>query len=68
MSLLWAGAFANVGAIATYYVLDGADRVLMMACYLPLLLWGPLLGAVTVSYARRHGTGAAASGAGSPST
>ncbi|MGK5548086.1 hypothetical protein ACSNOH_25650 [Streptomyces sp. URMC 127] len=32
----------------------GGYRALMLACYLPLLLWGPLLAAVTVSYHRRH--------------
>lgn len=55
LTLLWAGAFSNVGTIWAVYGLDGAERVLMMACYAPLLLWGPLLAAVTVSYHRRHG-------------
>lgn len=35
------------------YGLDGAERSVVFASYLPLLLWGPLLGAVTVSYAHR---------------
>jgi hypothetical protein len=29
-------------------------QVLLVACYLPMLLWPPLLGAVTFSYHRRH--------------
>jgi len=52
--LLWAVVFSNIGEIWALYGLDGAERVVMMACYLPLLLWGPLLAAVTVSYHRRH--------------
>jgi hypothetical protein len=31
----------------------GAAGVLMTLCYAPLLLWGPLLGAVTVDFLRR---------------
>lgn len=34
--------------------LTGAARTVMGWCYAPLLLWGPLLGAVTFSYHRRH--------------
>ena len=54
LTLLWANAFANVGTISAVYGLEGAERVVMMACYAPVLLWGPLLAAVTVSYHRRH--------------
>lgn len=32
----------------------GLALVVMDACYAPLLLWGPLLGVVTVSYYRRR--------------
>jgi len=32
----------------------GAGRALAVACYLPLLLWGPLLGALTIAYHRRR--------------
>jgi hypothetical protein len=31
-----------------------AGRVVAVACYLPLLLWGPLLGALTIAYHRRR--------------
>ncbi|MEV5377399.1 hypothetical protein AB0L26_15680 [Streptomyces nondiastaticus] len=34
--------------------LHGRWLWLMRACYLPLIAWGPLLAAVTVSYHRRH--------------
>ncbi|MGK5739291.1 hypothetical protein [Micromonospora sp. URMC 103] len=33
--------------------------VVLVACYAPLLLWGPLLGAVTVAYGRRRRAAAA---------
>ncbi|HEY5821314.1 MAG TPA: hypothetical protein VIT20_05030 [Propionibacteriaceae bacterium] len=36
---------------------DSGWARLMMACYLPALLWAPLLAAVTVVYARRRGRG-----------
>lgn len=32
---------------------QGGWRTLMASCYLPLMLWGPLLGAVTWDYRRR---------------
>lgn len=54
LTLLWVSTMSNVETIWALYGLDGAERVLMMACYAPLLLWGPLLGAVTASYHRRH--------------
>ncbi len=54
LTLLWASTMANIETIWALYGLDGSERVLMMACYAPLLLWGPLLGAVTISYHRRH--------------
>ena len=31
-----------------------AGRAVAVACYLPLLLWGPLLGALTIAYHRRR--------------
>lgn len=54
LTVLWVGVFTSLGEIWDLYGLDGAARSLMVACYAPLLLWGPLLGAVTVSYAKRH--------------
>lgn len=37
--------------------LTGAHRAFMGWCYAPMLLWGPLLAAVTVSYHRRRRRG-----------
>ncbi|WP_069817420.1 hypothetical protein [Streptomyces sp. TP-A0874] len=34
--------------------LQGTGRTVMGWCYLPLILWGPLLGLVTISYYRRR--------------
>lgn len=52
-TLLWTGVFSNVGAIFDEYGLEGSVRMVVLAGYAPVLLWNPLLGAVTVSYARR---------------
>jgi hypothetical protein len=35
----------------------GWEAAIFYACYLPLLLWGPLLAAVTFAYARRRRSG-----------
>ncbi len=53
LTLLWLAEFSVIDAILDEFGLHGAARVLVYACYAPMLLWGPLLGAVTVSYARR---------------
>lgn len=55
LTLLWASAFYNFGDIFVLYGLDGAERIVVLACYAPLLLWGPLLASVTLSYATRTG-------------
>lgn len=54
LTVLWAGTMANIEPIWAYYALEGRERVLMMVCYAPLLLWDPLLTAVTISYYRRR--------------
>lgn len=54
LTLLWASIMSNFGAVAEEFALEGAERAVVMACYAPLLLWGPLLAAVTVSYFRRR--------------
>jgi hypothetical protein len=52
--VIWGSAFRN------YLVLDPVTfshtgwEVLLVACYLPLLLWAPLLAAVTYAYYRRR--------------
>ncbi len=53
LTLLWASAFSNLGEIFALYGLEGAARIVVIACYMPLLLWGPLLAAVAISYAQR---------------
>ncbi len=53
VTLMWVGVFSDLDPIFALYGLDGAERVVLLLCYLPLLLWGPFLGAVTVSYAKR---------------
>ena len=59
LTLLWTSAMSSVEQIWAVYGLEGAERAFMLACYAPLLLWGPLLAAVTVSYHRRRRPGAA---------
>lgn len=58
LTLLWISVFSNVEAIFEEYGLDGAERTVVVLSYAPMLAWGPLLGAVTVSYARRRLDGA----------
>lgn len=53
LTLLWASALSSSDEIFDEYGLQGVARAVVFACYVPMVLWGPLLGAVTVSYARR---------------
>ena len=53
LTLLWTTVFLGAGEIFDVYGLTGAARDVVVACYAPLLLWGPLLAALTVSYGRR---------------
>ena len=53
LTLLWASVFSSIAEIFDVYGLTGTARTVAIACYTPLLLWGPLLGALTVSYAGR---------------
>ena len=53
LTLVWVAAFLNLDDIFVVYGLEGGARIVLIASYAPLLLWGPLLGAVTVSYAHR---------------
>jgi len=63
LTLLWVVELSSAGEIFTLFGLQGLHRTVVYACYIPLLFWGPLLAAVTVSYARRTGS-AGATGAG----
>lgn len=56
LSVLWAYIFARLPFVGFYDSFDGTfDTVLVTACYLPLLAWGPLLAAVALDYRRRRG-------------
>jgi len=54
LTLLWASIMSNFSLVAEEFGLEGEARAVVVACYAPLLLWGPLLAAVTVSYHRRR--------------
>lgn len=47
---LWEWVPALWGAAEPFGVVNGGWALLMAACYLPLLLWGPMLAVVTVAY------------------
>ena len=56
LALIWGYAFRdfpNVGEGSDELGFTDAGHVLLLACYTPLLLWAPLLAAVTWDYARR---------------
>lgn len=50
---VWTYAFRDPTLPSFEFAGDGA-KALLIACYAPLLLWGPLLAAVTVAYYRRR--------------
>ncbi|WP_241562101.1 hypothetical protein [Streptomyces hoynatensis] len=53
LAFVWGFAFLN--AATRPWIVDGtAQRVLFVACYLPLLAWAPLLAAVALAYHRRR--------------
>lgn len=55
LCVLWTCLFARVPFVGFFDRFDGAfDTVLVTACYLPLLAWGPLLAAVALDYRRRR--------------
>ena len=54
LTLLWVNVMSNFGLVAEEFGLAGAAQAVVVACYAALLLWGPLLAAVTVSYYRRR--------------
>ncbi|MFE2288382.1 hypothetical protein ACFXDJ_29975 [Streptomyces sp. NPDC059443] len=55
LQMFWGGAPADVGGSEAP---QGAAAWIMNACYVPMLLWGPLLFVVTVAYyLRRRGAG-----------
>jgi hypothetical protein len=54
LTLLWASKMSNFDVVAEEFALEGPEQAVVMACYAPLLLWGPLLAVATVSYYRRR--------------
>jgi hypothetical protein len=68
LTLLWLSAFSSIGEVFDEFGLRGMAQAVVVACYAPLLLWGPLLGAVTVSYARRTSSVSPAGGRGGPTS
>jgi hypothetical protein len=55
LCVLWTFLFARVPFVGFYDNFDGTfETLLVTACYLPLLLWGPLLAAVALDYHRRR--------------
>ena len=67
VTLLWISAFSNLDGIFVLYGLEGVERIVVLVCYAPLLFWGPLLAAVTLSYAKRTGVGRKLPGVPDPS-
>jgi hypothetical protein len=54
LALIWAYAFRDFPEFGGIRFTHDGWKVLMIASYLPLLLWAPLLAAVTVAYYRRR--------------
>lgn len=53
LQVIWAYTFARFPAMELEFTHDGW-YALLLACYLPLLLWAPLLAAITYDYYRRN--------------
>ncbi|WP_406505430.1 hypothetical protein [Streptomyces sp. NBC_00212] len=49
--MFWGGWPAEAGGSEAP---QGMAALIMNACYVPMLLWGPLVAVVTVSYTLRH--------------
>ena len=54
LAVTWAFAFRDFPTMGEIEFTSTAWHVVMLACYLPLLLWAPLLAAVTYAYWRRR--------------
>lgn len=54
LQAIWAYAFRDFPSLAGYGFEGGFWHTVLIVCYLPLLLWAPLLAAVTVAYYRRR--------------
>ena len=56
LTALWAVVFWKIPRSDFFEFFNGVQSVVVMACYVPLLAWGPLLGALAVAYLRRRST------------
>lgn len=54
LTVLWTGSIVFARPTAAWYALPELGRTIITILYAPLLVWGPLLGVVTVAYVRRH--------------
>jgi hypothetical protein len=54
LALIWAYSFHTFPDIGSLRFAEPGRHVLVVACYLPLLLWAPLLAAVTWAYYLRR--------------
>jgi hypothetical protein len=54
LALIWGWAFRDFPAVGAIEFTGVGPHLLLLACYAPLLLWAPLLGAVTWAYYRRR--------------
>jgi hypothetical protein len=54
VGLVWAYAFRDFPMLGPFQFSGGFWQGVLIVCYLPLLLWAPLLAAVTVAYYRRR--------------
>jgi hypothetical protein len=54
LQLAWAFAFRDFPTMGDIEFTHRGWHVLLLACYTPLLLWAPLLAAVTYPYYRRR--------------
>ena len=54
LTLLWTLTFLNTTRVDFFSHFDAVQTVIVVACYLPLLAWGPLLAVVALDYHRRR--------------
>ena len=54
LQVIWAFAFRDFPQFDSMEFSSDGWKALMIGCYLPLLLWAPLLAAVTFAYYRRR--------------
>ena len=54
LQAIWGFAFRDFPAFGDLEFSSGGWKALMVASYLPLLLWAPLLAAATYAYYRRR--------------